>query len=51
VALARRHEARVERGALLRGAGGTWVHTRLTLPTNVLLDSPHRVNLLWAGTG
>ena len=32
------------------GAGGTWVRTRLTLPTNALLDDPHRANLLWAGT-
>jgi hypothetical protein len=30
--------------------GGTWVRTRLTLPTNVLLVDPHRTHLLWAGT-
>ena len=26
------------------------MRTRLTLPTNALLDDPHRANLLWAGT-
>jgi hypothetical protein len=30
--------------------GGTWVRTRLTLQTNVLLVDPHRTHLLWAGT-
>jgi hypothetical protein len=31
-------------------SGGTWVRTRLTLPTNALLEDPHQAGLVWAGT-